>query len=149
MRKTTLSLVIALTLGSFTSSLATNARAQAPSQPGSGYGPGGYVPGQAWRYYPPGSIWEGYSPGTAWRGYSPPVVADTPAPTPAPPAGTVYISPTQPVQRYIYPQVTYQPQRQVVTRSGPYGGRAVTPAFYREFGTGRNVFLHKPWLPNQ
>jgi len=147
MRKTILSLVIASTVGAFISSFAPTARAQVPGQPGAGYGPGGYAPGQAWRYYPPGTIWEGYSPGTAWRGYAPPVVTTTPRPTP--PVGTVYVSPTQPAQRYIYPQVTYVPQGTVAARPSTSSRLAVPPAYYREFGTGRNVFMHKPWLPNQ
>lgn len=140
MRRTTLSLVVASILGCF--SLSAPAWAQAPGQPGVVYGPDGYVPGEAWRYYPPGSVWQGYSPGTPWRGYAPPA---------APPAGTVYQPPvattTPPVAvpGLVYPQVRYVPQTRAVTTSR----RTVQPAYYREFGTGRNIFMHKPWLPNQ
>ncbi|MFO0890748.1 MAG: hypothetical protein U0790_16585 [Isosphaeraceae bacterium] len=152
MRTTILSLVIASTIGTL-SFLAPSVHAQVPAQPGAVYGPEGYVSGEAWRVYPPGSVWQGYAPGTAWRGYAPPAVTAVP---PAP-AGVIYPPPAfATVPAPVAAGTVYQPAtvytplvRTVPSQPVRATQRAVAPAYYREFGTGRNVFMHKPWLPNQ
>jgi hypothetical protein len=96
-----------------------------PTQPWGGYGPGTVLP--------PGSAWAGYAPATVWRGYVP-------------------VSPASPVVGTVAPRSVSAP---VVTRSvqrdgwANYSIRQTTPAHYREFGSGRNVYMHKPWLPGQ
>jgi hypothetical protein len=148
MRRTILSVVVAAGC-----SLALGARSASAQTyvPGGSVPPGGYPPGGPWRGYPPVSPWEGYRPGLPWAGYNPP-----PA-TPAVPPTVV----TQPVSPPPVVSRRAAPAPGVVTRTQPATsttwrgfrltnwGRPVTPSQYREFGSGRNVFLFKPWLPNQ
>jgi len=98
----------------------------------------GYTTGNAWSGYAPSSTWQGYRPGTSWTGYrAPSVSAGQLARTVTPGA-----SAPRPVQ-------TLPPTGGNSVAARPTGLFAVAPAFYQEFGSGRNLFLHKPWLPNK
>jgi hypothetical protein len=145
MRRTILSLVVALCL-SLVAGLGT-ATAQVVPERG-WYPPQGYTTGNAWRGYSPVSPWQGYWPGRSWTGYRPPRVQATPPVVTAPSlAGTtpsLGVITALPGVRYYYSAPGY-----VYSTPRPTGRMATPPAFYREFGTGRNLFMHKPWLPNQ
>lgn len=115
-----------------------SARAQqavAGGTPGwSGYAPGyswgstapsvgGYAPqasAPVYSYTPSGTAWQGYTPGTAWQPYAPTTAWQgyTPA---APRAGRA--------------------------PSGTMSSRPLSSA-NRDHGSGRNVHMHKPWLPS-
>jgi len=85
----------------------------------------GTTPAHAARngYLRPRVVWGGYAP----RAYAPP---------PAPAA------------RSVTPRWGYAPaSRPAPPASGVRQG--TPPAHHREYGTGRNVFMHKPWLPGQ
>jgi len=153
MRRAILSLVVASAF-SVPLWMSPVARAHVPVQPGVVYGPDGYVTGEAWRAYPPGSVWQGYSPGTAWSGYAPPVTPGTiyrpPVTATAPPGPvTVYPPATAYAPATLNPRWVYTQPGGTVTARPATSRRTVAPAYYREFGTGRNIFMHKPWLPNQ
>ena len=113
---------------------AGTARAQqdAGGTPGwSGYAPGyvwgspapsvgGYAPQAAMvPVAPTANAWQGYAPATAWQGYAPQAAWQG------------------------YTPGSYNPAavRPAPTRHSPISSRN------REYGTGRNVHMHKPWLP--
>ncbi|WP_435016515.1 hypothetical protein TA3x_004082 [Tundrisphaera sp. TA3] len=100
-----------------------------------------------------GSGWQGYAPGYTWGTYAAPnYTVVTPAPAPRPAVGWQGYQPAQAWQGYQPAQAWqgYQPGQAV--RRAP-AARSYSapraPAHHREFGTGRNVFHHKPWLPGQ
>ncbi len=148
---------IALTL-TVTLGLPAAARAQVPAgPPGSS---GGSAPGSAWSGYAPPPGWTGYAPQAGWSGYAPGPVATAPGLAPAP--TTLRVAPGA-APRYVTvapgvvaPGGATLPANAVVTRSGvvrrrfspSYGWQGgANSAAYREFGSGRDVPLHKPWLP--
>src|SRR4051812_43512739 len=115
------------------------------------YGTPGYStsPG-AWAGYPQSNAWSGYAPSGAWSGYSPATVPTPPAgtawggyaPTPGVSTGG-YVRSYAPARQYT-PAPRYVPAPRVTTGARM---RASTP--YRDDSTGRNVFMHKPWLPKR
>jgi hypothetical protein len=128
--------LMALALGS------TSAQAQTPVT-GSGWG--GYAPASTWgsatpavTYAPAGTVatftpqpgsasWGGYAPYTNWNGYNPGVA-----------------------WQYVDPRAGTRPayvNTNVVPGAFPRGYGSPVPSFNREFGTGRNVAMAKPWLP--
>lgn len=108
--------------------------------------------------YPP--AWNGYAPGSGWSGYSPNVYPAPVAVQPAPKPSWRVAAPAPAWSGY-NPRSTWQSSRPGVILQGRPAANASAPAsatrsrkdfkpaHYREFGTGRNVFMHKPWLPNQ
>ncbi|SIN85748.1 hypothetical protein SAMN05444166_1296 [Singulisphaera sp. GP187] len=106
---------------------------------------GGYAPG--WNGYAPGYGWSGYSPNV----YTPPVSAQ-PAPKSTWRGDSLATARSGAnagvVRRFDRPGVVSQP-RPAARANSTRTTKDFKPAHYREFGTGRNVFMHKPWLPNQ
>jgi hypothetical protein len=136
-----------------------DARAQSPaasapvtSEPG-WYG---YAPGGGWVRYAPASApavtssaprttvatsavppgWAGYSPATGWTGYAPASSPTYPGVAVIPPARQVLAPGAG--RRYA--------ANQAVNHIAP--GLAYAIPSYREYGSGRNVPLAKPWLPS-
>jgi len=140
------------------------ASAPAPAPAGTGWY--GYVPGQGWvRYVPPSTPavspgaagarsassyagattppaagtapapgWAGYNPGPAWMGYAPASAGVRPAVRPAPSWGAL---PADGSRR--------RAANRFVNGNAP--ALSYTLPAYREYGTGRNIPLAKPWLP--
>ena len=149
MRRAILSLVVAVGLGLLAQPRDAAAQVYLPNQ--GGYVPPGYTTGNAWGGYPAVNPWQNYYPGTSWTGYVPPAATVPPRPAtvvvrpPAPPVVTT----VTPTARYYSQEYATNPYAQAPATPGRATRLATAPAFYREFGTGRNVFMHKPWLPNQ
>jgi hypothetical protein len=132
-----------------------NAQGAAPATNGA---PGwyGFIPGRGWVGYAPGSApvfapgasayrtapgsyvyapgWAGYAPVTAWAGYAPASSAFSPAVRVGPQQGTLSANGSRRRAATLF-----------VDRNRP--DLAYTLPAYKEYGTGRQVPLAKPWLP--
>ena len=143
---------LALWLGSMPSGV----RAQQPVAPpaaATGSGWYGYVPGRGWVVYAPPSSpapgaapaapraplpspppgWAGYAPATAWTGYAPASAPISPA--------------VRPQYRRVYPPGPLRRSAANLAVNHIAPGLSYAIPSYREYGTGRNVPLAKPWLP--
>jgi len=150
MRRAILSLVVAAGLGLLAEPRNAAAQVYVPNQ--GGYVPPGYTTGNAWGGYPAVNPWQNYYPGTSWTGYVPPAATVPPRPATVvvrPPAPPVVATTVTPPARYYSQEYAINPYAQAPATPGRATRLATAPAYYREFGTGRNVFMHKPWLPNQ
>jgi hypothetical protein len=156
MRRAILSLVVAAVLGLLAQPRDAAAQVYLPNQ--GGYVPPGYTSGNGWGGYPGVNPWQNYYPGTSWTVYAPPVATVPPQPAQVvvqPPASPVIqrapvvTAMVAPTLRYYPTEYANNPYAQAPATPGRATRLATQPAFYREFGSGRNVFLHKPWLPNQ
>jgi len=128
------------------------ARAQQPAATPAGPGWSGYVPGRGWVTYAPASAppatsaaaapraaapvapgWAGYAPSTAWSYYSPP--------------SSTTARPVRTAPRRVLPAdgSRRRAANRAVNRIAPELSYTI-PA-YREYGSGRNIPLAKPWLP--
>jgi hypothetical protein len=135
------------TLGILFGAGASPARAQGWSYGGTPAYPSSY----AWYHYPRTSGWGGYAPARPWAGYAP-------APVPQPPGRTYWRGYGPGTAREGYAPTTsalpggltryYTPARPSVSAPRPAAGSRprTPPSQYREPGTGRDIFMHKPRL---
>jgi|GEM_PF-2400620 len=99
--------------------------------------------------------WNGYAPNTGWSGYA---ATAAPAPVAAPAAPSTAWNGYAPATgwRTYNPGASWRgytpgavvPRATVPRQSTTSAPTRFRPAHYREYGSGRNVFMHKPWLPN-